>query len=256
MKHFKYIKEDGGQLSLPYETPLDLAKFAETVRACCASGKIALSLEEISEIAEFASNELLAACKDGMTGHQEFLKQGPSFLHLAIPSQTTAAEFIEVNGEVAVLFSWLTQLPNYADWKKIEHLLPDNNVRLVIAAYALFAIELSLGSQANGDVKGAMSNLARAADIFAVSALRIAQDDEKIQRSTRAKEAAKNGHAKSEKQKIKLEVKDVWKQWLLAKGEGRSVAFFARTMQDAYPVIESPRTIENWVREWKSEPDK
>jgi hypothetical protein len=65
----------------------------------------------------------------------------------------------------------------------------------------------------------------------------------KLERDADGKQAAKRG------------AKDMWARWETNELRYRSIAAFARDVIKNFPVLENPKTIEKWVREWRGGSD-
>ena len=67
-----------------------------------------------------------------------------------------------------------------------------------------------------------------------------------------ARIAAKARHAGSPKQLAKNEIKSLWERYHYGHDKYKSAAAFFRAMIQKYPIIESEKTIDKWVRQWRA----
>jgi hypothetical protein len=69
----------------------------------------------------------------------------------------------------------------------------------------------------------------------------------------RAQSAAKARFSSDRKQIAKQQIKSEWRKWRQGETTYRTQAEFARKMQITHLEIQSPKTIEDWIRIWKKE---
>lgn len=68
-----------------------------------------------------------------------------------------------------------------------------------------------------------------------------------------AERAARHSHKNRPEQRAKVQIKKHWDLWQQQPSLYRFKTTFARKMLEKYPVIEDPRTVENWCRDWEKE---
>ena len=85
------------------------------------------------------------------------------------------------------------------------------------------------------------------------SFVRLAGD---FRESVQGKSRARRRHITDPKYEAKLNVKDCWQNWQKNPLTYRSKSAFARDMLEKYEVLQNPRVIERWCKEWETAPSE
>lgn len=167
MKKFTNIRRSGKSIKFSLEVSPEIEKFTRLAVGECNLEISNLTLNEIALLANFAVTELQRGAEKGARWFQNSIADGSILDNDYTRNFASPEGYIACEGAIAVLTDWLHstgEYPSAPNWKPLREKFGPIKMENVMAAFAVYQIDLALSAQENANTLVAMSHLALAGD--------------------------------------------------------------------------------------------